>query len=173
MSRILFFLAPITVPRAMISPENQTKNDSDQVLFHCAASAHPLPIIHWQFRNKTVVSGGKYVIDNDHGTLLIKNLDHRETFGDVTCIASNAAGSSVAQGHLSVLREYLIFLGNCCHYNSCISCFRHKLDWFKVAVSRHCMSIRWVKLWKRLNLINNWPRLFKFGRDIFQTFPKF
>ena len=82
------------------------------------------------------------MIDNDHGTLLIKNLDHRETFGDVTCIASNAAGSSVAHGHLSVLREYLIFLGNCCHYNSCISCFRHKLDWFKVAVSRHCMSIR-------------------------------
>lgn len=95
--------APITVPRAMISPENQTKNDSNQVLFHCAASAHPLPIIHWRFRNKTVVSGGKYVIDKDHGTLLIKNLDHRETFGDVTCIASNAAGSSVAHGHLSVL----------------------------------------------------------------------
>lgn len=148
MSRILFFLAPITLPRAMISPENQTKNDSDQVLFHCAASAHPLPIIHWRFRNKTVVSGGKYVIDKDHGTLLIKNLDHRETFGDVTCIASNAAGSSVAYGHLSVLREYFIFsfsfflfhfnfLGNWCHYKSCISCFRHKLDWFKVAVSRH------------------------------------
>lgn len=49
------------------------------------------------------------MIDKDHGTLLIKNLDHRETFGDVTCIASNAAGSSVAYGHLSVLREYFIF----------------------------------------------------------------
>ena len=49
------------------------------------------------------------MIDKDHGTLLIENLDHRETFGDITCIASNAAGSSVAHGHLSVLREYFIF----------------------------------------------------------------
>lgn len=108
------------------------------------------------------MSGEKYVIDKDRGTLLIKNLDHRVTFGDVTCIASNVAGSSVANGHLSVLRKYLIFLGIWCHYEWCISCL---LKGQCRAIE--CQAVEWNSA-KGLNL-KQLAKAFKFGRDTFQT----
>ena len=92
-----------------IHPKNQTQEGKTQATFNCSLTGgYPPGKIGWRFNNKTIVPGDKYTIDEDGGTLTIKDLEYRKhgDAGNYTCVGTNNAGSSQASGHLSVSPYY-------------------------------------------------------------------
>ncbi|XP_068736411.1 uncharacterized protein [Montipora capricornis] len=99
----------ISIPHVAIHPKNQTQEGKSQATFNCSLTGgYPPGKIGWRFNNKTIVPGDKYTIDEDGGTLTIKDLEYRKhgDAGNYTCVGTNNAGSSQASGHLSVSPYY-------------------------------------------------------------------
>ena len=88
-----------------IFPSNQTQDGKEKAVFRCSVTGgYPPGNIQWQFNNKRLESGAKYTINEDDGSLLIKNLQFRgrSDSGNYTCVVTSDAGSISMSAHLSV-----------------------------------------------------------------------
>jgi len=71
------------------------------VRIDCEVSAHPKPIIYWNFKGSMVITGDSYTVEERRisasetvSTLVIKRVArHKQQMGRYTCVASNSLGA--------------------------------------------------------------------------------
>ena len=93
----------ISVPQVMLSPGEQTRDETGNTNFYCTAAGNPRPRIEWRFKGSKLLSGSKHFIKDD-GELNIKHLNYSDA-GQYTCIATNILGSHQASATLAVRGE--------------------------------------------------------------------
>ena len=95
----------ISVPRVLLSPTEQTRNEGGNTTFYCTISGNPSPRVEWKFKGRTLQSGlagAKYSVER--GELTVINLNYTDA-GRYTCVATNILGSASGSGNLKVLGE--------------------------------------------------------------------
>ena len=86
----------------MLTPAEQTRDEAGNTAFYCTVAGNPSPVVEWQFKDRKILSGAKYLIKE--GELIVRNLNYSDV-GPYSCAARNILGSSEATANLSVRGE--------------------------------------------------------------------
>ena len=92
----------ISVPHVTLSPAQQTRDEGGNSVLYCTVGGNPSPSVKWKFKDRNLVSGAKYSIEE--GELTVTNIGYSDA-GQYTCVATNILGSSERSGNLVVRGE--------------------------------------------------------------------
>ncbi|KAM7409061.1 hypothetical protein PAMA_002664 [Pampus argenteus] len=82
-----------SIPRPVVTPEDQVVLRNDEAVFHCQFTAVPPPTVEWYHENELLVNKTRvFMLSN--GTLLITQVKHKNT-GAYKCVGRGVSGSHV------------------------------------------------------------------------------
>ena len=109
--KVNYILNFLVIPNIKVSPNDETRNQEDNVTFLCQAVGEPVPDISWYFNGVMINvsdNSSKYMIvsrslniTTTENTLTVYNVTSSDV-GTYTCISSNIIGSVASSGTLTV-----------------------------------------------------------------------
>ena len=109
------FQFSVVIPSITISPNNELKNQIENITFLCQAVGEPVPDISWYFNGVMINvsdNSSKYMlmsrslnITTTENTLTVYNVTSSDV-GTYTCNASNFIGSTETSGILTVISKF-------------------------------------------------------------------
>ncbi|KAA8590085.1 hypothetical protein FQN60_014019 [Etheostoma spectabile] len=82
-----------SLPRPVVTPEDQVVLRNEEAAFHCQFTAEPAPTLEWYHENELLVNKSRlFLLSN--GTLLITQVKHKNT-GTYKCVGRGLRGSHV------------------------------------------------------------------------------
>uniref|UniRef100_A0A3Q2D461 Protein tyrosine kinase 7 (inactive) n=2 Tax=Cyprinodon variegatus TaxID=28743 RepID=A0A3Q2D461_CYPVA len=82
-----------SIPRAVVTPEDQVVMRNDEAMFHCQFTAEPVPTLEWYHGNELLINKSRvFLLSN--GSLLITQVKPRNV-GDYKCVGRGITGSKV------------------------------------------------------------------------------
>ena len=110
----------VVIPNIEISPNNERRNQEENVTFLCQSVGEPVPDISWYFNGVMINvsdNSSKYMIvsrslniTTTENTLTVYNVTSSDV-GTYTCNSTNIIGSVTRSGILSVTSKLLCSLG--------------------------------------------------------------